>query len=135
MDGIGGPLDGLAMDAPDLIDQVVERFRRRHEALYTYSAEDQDVVLVNARLTIVRALPVTPVEPRALTAGAAAPAKLRRAYLGAWTAVPVYRWDTLTPKAEIAGPAIFESAPTTVVGRAGDQVRVTPYGWLDIRMS
>ncbi|HEX9244624.1 MAG TPA: hydantoinase/oxoprolinase family protein [bacterium] len=132
---IAVPLDGLAMDAPDLIDQVVERFRRRHEALYTYSAEDQDVVLVNARLTIVGALPVTPVEPRALTAGAGAPAKLRRAYLGAWTEVPVHRWDTLTPKAEVVGPAIFESATTTVVVRAGDQVRVTPFGWLDIRIS
>ncbi|TMI88069.1 MAG: hydantoinase/oxoprolinase family protein [Bacillati bacterium ANGP1] len=132
---IGVPLDGLAMDAPDLIDQVVERFRRRHEALYTYSAEDQDVVLVNARLTIVGALPVTPVEPRVPAAGAAAPAKRRRAYLGAWTEVPVYRWDSLTPKVEVGGPAIFESATTTVVVRAGDQVRVTPYGWLDIRMS
>ena len=33
-----------------------------------------------------------------------------------------------------AGPAIFESATTTAVARAGERVRVTPHGWLDIRI-
>jgi N-methylhydantoinase A len=61
------PLDGLALDAPDLIERILERFHRRHEELYTYSAADQEVVLVNARLTVVGRLASLPVEP-ALTA-------------------------------------------------------------------
>jgi N-methylhydantoinase A/oxoprolinase/acetone carboxylase beta subunit len=58
----------------------------------------------------------------------------RRIYLDGWADVPVHGWDQLTPDAEIVGPAIFESTTTTAVARAGDQVRVTPHGWLDIRI-
>ena len=50
---IAVPLDGIDVDAPDLIDQVVERFHQRHEELYTYSAPDQEVVLVNMRMAVV----------------------------------------------------------------------------------
>jgi N-methylhydantoinase A len=132
---INVPLDGLDLEAPDLIDQVVARFLRRHEALYTYSAADQDVVLVNARLTVVGELPVTPVEPRIPVGGTAAPAKQRRAYLGGWTEVPVYRWDDLPPSARVVGPAIFESDTTTVVAHRGEDVRVTPHGWLDVTIT
>ena len=127
-------LDGVDLDAPDAIDQVVERFRGRHEALYTYSAPDQDVVLVNARVAVVAELPVLPVEPPLAAGGPPAPVLQRRVYLGGWADVPVHRWDHLTPNAEIGGPAIFESATTTAVARAGERVRVTPHGWLDIRI-
>ena len=57
------PLDGVDIDAPDLIEQVIERFHHRHEELYTYSAPDQEVVLVNARLAVVGELPLLPAEP------------------------------------------------------------------------
>ncbi|HKV44107.1 MAG TPA: hydantoinase/oxoprolinase family protein, partial [bacterium] len=107
----------------------------RHEALYTYSAADQDVVLVNARLTVVGELPVTPVEPRIPAGGTAAPAKRRRAYVGGWTEVPVYRWDDLPAGARVPGPAIFESHTTTVVAHRGEEVRVTPHGWLDVTIA
>ena len=56
------PLDGVDMDAADLMDQVVARFHARHEALYTYSAPGQEVVLVNARLAVVGRLPALPAE-------------------------------------------------------------------------
>jgi N-methylhydantoinase A len=112
----------------------VERFQRRHEALYTYSAPGQDIVLVNARVTAVGELPVTPVEPPINAAGRAAPTARRSAYLGSWVEVPVYRWDALAAGSEIPGPALFESATTTVLARPGERVQVTPHGWLDIRL-
>ncbi|HYM92184.1 MAG TPA: hydantoinase/oxoprolinase family protein [bacterium] len=127
-------LDGLDMAAPDLIDQIVGRFQRRHEALYTYSAPEQDIVLVNARVTVVGELPVVPVESPIGAAGQAAPTGRRRAYLGAWVEVPVYRWDALRSGSTIPGPALFESATTTVLALAGERVHVTPHGWLDIRL-
>ena len=57
---ISVPLDGVDMDAADLMDQVVARFHARHEALYTHSAPGQEVVLVNARLAVVGRLPASP---------------------------------------------------------------------------
>ena len=130
---IAVPLDGIEMTAPDLIEQVVNRFQRRHEALYTYSAPDQDIVLVNARVAVVGMLQETPVAPSLPTRAPGAAPKVRRVYMDGWLDAPVYEWDRLAPDSEIAGPAIVESSTTTVVARADDQIRLTPHGWLDIR--
>ena len=56
----------------------------------------------------------------------------RRVYLDEWIAAPVYDFDALAPGQAIAGPAIVESAMTTVLLRPGDRATVTPHGWLDI---
>jgi len=127
-------LDGVDLEAPNAMDEIVERFHRRHEALYTYSAPDQDVVLVNARLAVIGVLPTLPTEPSLDSGGRAGPDRHRRAYLGRWVDVPVYDLDAVRPDLEVKGPAIFESATTTVVVRDGERVTVTPHGWLDIRL-
>jgi N-methylhydantoinase A len=114
---------------------VVERFHRRHEELYTYSAPDQEVVLVNLRVAVVGELPTLPTEPVRDAGGVATPVRQRRAYLGAWTDVPVFDLDRMPPGAEVKGPAIFEAATTTVVIRDGDRASVTPHGWLDIHLN
>ena len=127
------PLDGVDPDSPNLMDQVIERFHRRHEELYTYSAPGQDVVLVNARVAVVGALGSPPADrPVELRAGAGAAPRSRRVYLGRWAEVPVYDLDAARPGLEVKGPAIFESATTTVVLRQDDRAVVTTRGWLDI---
>ena len=128
------PLDGVDVDAPDLLEEVVARFHRRHEELFTYSAPDQEVVLVNARLAVVGTLPALPAEPRLPERLPAAPRGSRRAYLGGWLDVAVYRLDDLAPGQELAGPALVESDTTTVLLRAGERAMVTPHGWLDVRL-
>jgi N-methylhydantoinase A len=128
------PLDDVDIDAPDLIAQVIERFHRRHEELYTYSALDQEVVLVNARLAVVGELPLLPAEPILETRAMATPPGRRRVYLGTWQDVPVYALDTPQPGDAVEGPALFESATTTVLVRRSDRVRVTRHGWLDIHI-
>jgi N-methylhydantoinase A len=128
------PLDGVDIDAPDLIERVIERFHRRHEELYTYSAPDQEVVLVNVRLAVVGELPMLPAEPVIEARGSVAPRGSRRIYLSTWLNVPVYQWHALVPRYAVKGPAIFESATTTVLLRPGDHAVVTPHGWLDIRL-
>ncbi len=128
------PLDGLALESPDLIGAVVERFHRRHEELYTYSAPDQDVVLVNARLAVLGVLPTLPAEPEIRPATSSPPTRTRRVFLGHWVEVPVHDLDTVGSGLELVGPAVFESATTTVVVRDGEEVTVTPHGWLDIRV-
>lgn len=131
---ISVPLDGMKLDSPDLIDRLVEQFRVRHEELYSYSALDQDVVLVNARLAVEGVLSVLPQEPPVVSRGAAVSPRRRRVFLGTWEEVPIYNWETLLAGREVPGPAVVESATTTVVIRQGDRALVTPHGWLDIRV-
>ncbi|MBI4013444.1 MAG: hydantoinase/oxoprolinase family protein [Candidatus Rokubacteria bacterium] len=128
-------LDGLDLAAPDLLKEVVERFHRRHEELYTYSVRDQEVVLVNARVAVVGELPALPQEPALPARPPAPPRARRRVYLGEWREVPVFDLDAVAPGQRLEGPAIVEAATTTVLLRAGERAVVTPLGWLDIAVA
>ncbi|GAA1836063.1 hydantoinase/oxoprolinase family protein [Pseudonocardia ailaonensis] len=126
------PVDGVDLDAADLVEQVVARFHKRHEDLYSYHADGQEVVIVNARTTVIGKLPelqAAPLQPS--TAEVAEPGS-RRVHLDGWIDVPVHALDVLPPGSSIAGPALFESPTTTVLIRAGETATVTPHGWLDI---
>jgi N-methylhydantoinase A len=125
------PLDGVDVEAEDLVAQVVERFHKRHEELYTYSAPGQDVVLVNVRAAVIGRLPALPAEETRRVSAPTAP-RSRRVYLERWVEVPVYAMDGLAEGQELKGPAIVESATTTILVRAGERALVTPQGWLDV---
>jgi N-methylhydantoinase A len=133
---IGVDLDGVDLDAPGLLAEVASRFHQRHEALYAYSAPGQEVVVVNARVAVIGELPVGDAAalagPGPGATGTSGAVARRRVYLGDWTEVPVYRLDGLGPGDEVKGPALFESATTTVLVRDGEHASVTPQGWLDI---
>jgi len=77
--------------------QIVELFHRRHEELYTYALRDQEAVLVNARAAVIGVLPGLPQEPHRPAAAPSAPRGTRRIWLGAWTEVPVYDFESLAP--------------------------------------
>ena len=126
------PLHDVDWTLADPLPQIVERFHRRHEALYTYAMPDQESVLVNARVTVSGILEEVPREPSLPPGPPAAPQGERRLYLDDWVMAPVYRFDTLSPGQQIAGPAVLESAMTTVLLRPSDRATVTPQGWLDI---
>jgi N-methylhydantoinase A len=126
------PLDEVDWSVADPLPQIVELFHRRHEALYTYAMPDQESVLVNARVAVSGILEDLPQEPDLPPAPPAPPGGERRIYLEDWVTAPVYRFDTLAPAQRVAGPAIIESATTTVLLRPGDAARVTAQGWLDI---
>ena len=128
------PLDDVDWRAADPLPQIAERFHRRHEALYTYSLPEQEAVLVNARVTVSGVLEELPQEPALPTAAPQPPRGSRRVYLDDWTEAPVYAFDALAPHQTIAGPAIVESAMTTVLLRPGDAATVTGRGWLDIAL-
>ena len=126
------PLDDVDWSAADPLPQIVERFHRRHEALYTYSMPDQEAVLVNARVAVSGILEELPQEPDLPAGPPTSPETERRIYLDDWIAAPVYAFDRLAPSQVISGPAIVESATTTVLLRPGDRATITPQGWLDI---
>jgi N-methylhydantoinase A len=129
------PLDGVDPAAEDLMAQVVERFHRRHEELYTYSLRDQEPVLVNARLAVVGELPALPAEPPMPARPPAGPRARRALHLGSWVEAPVHDLEAMAPGQALAGPAVVETATTTVLLRPGDRAGVTPLGWLDVTLA
>src|SRR5437660_2611644 len=122
------PLDGVDLGAADVLDAIAARFHRRHEELYAYSAPGQEVVIVNARVAVVGRLPVLPADEAVEAGRALAPPSRRRVWLGGWTEIPVYRLDGLPAGHEVKGPALFESATTTVLLREDERATVTPRG-------
>jgi len=127
-------LDGVDLEAADLLDEIVARFHRRHEELYAYSAAGQEVVVVNARVAVVGELPPLATGRDEAVRRETPKAARRRVWLGDWVEVPVFRLDDLPAGWETNGPALFESPTTTVLARAGERVSVTPHGWLDLRL-
>jgi N-methylhydantoinase A len=129
------PLDGLDWKSPSLVDQIEERFHRRHEELYTYSSPGQEVVFVNARVAAVGEVAQRGEGAKAATqTWACKPTGTRKAWLGGWRDIPVYAFEALQPGHSLQGPAIIEAETTTVLVDAGDRVSVNALGWLDIRL-
>jgi N-methylhydantoinase A len=128
------PLEGVDWSSADPLPDIVERFHKRHEELYTYCLPDQETVLVNARVAVAGILSALPQEPAPPAGRPTAPRCERPIYLDGWLAAPVYDFERLAPAQRIAGPAIVESAMTTVFLRPGDEAAVTPLGWLDISL-
>jgi N-methylhydantoinase A len=128
------PLNGVDLEAPGAMAEIVACFHKRHEELYTYATPDQEVVLVNARLAVVGELPGLPDEPALPPGPPAAPRRHRPVYLEGWRPVPVYDLDGVAPGQELVGPAVIEAATTTGLLRPGERAMVTPLGWLDIRL-
>ena len=128
------PLDEIDWNAADPLPDIVERFHRRHEELYTYSMRDQETVLVNARVAVSGILSALPQEPLLPAIASAPPRAERRIWLDEWIAAPVYDFDALSPAQTIVGPAIVELPMTTVLLRPGERSTLTPFGWLDIAL-
>ena len=127
-------LDGVDVGRADLLDEIVARFHGRHEELYAYSAPGQEIVVVNARVAVVGELPPLPAGRGVMERREPPTPTRRRVWLGEWIDVPVFRIDDLPAGWESKGPAVFESAMTTVIARPNERIAVTPHGWLDLRL-
>ncbi|WP_454626027.1 hydantoinase/oxoprolinase family protein [Bradyrhizobium cenepequi] len=129
------PLGDLDLDANDVVDQIEQRFHRRHEELYTYASPGQEVVFVNARVAAVGKVARRGEGAKgAISAEPCSPRSRRQAWLGGWREVPVYALDDLRPGQSLTGPAIIEAETTTVLADTGDCVSVNALGWLDIAL-
>ena len=129
-------LNDLDWNAAGLVDQIEDRFHRRHEELYTYASRDQEVVFVNARVAAIGQVAPRGQDVRpASSSTACTPRTTRQAFFGKWCKVPVYSLELLTPGQSFEGAAIIEAETTTIVVDAGDQVMVNALGWLDIKLA
>jgi N-methylhydantoinase A len=126
---IAVPLDDVEMTP----DAIAAAFHARHRALYTYALEDQEAVLVNARLSVIGRLPATGQEA-ALAATGTARVGRRRVWLDGWLEVPVHDFARLSEADTLTGPAIIGAETTTVLLRVGDTARFDARGWLDIEV-
>ena len=131
---ISVPLKDINIDGDDLIEQVIAAFHARHEELYSYSIPDQEVVLVNLRLSVVGVMKAIPSELPVSAVYELQPKEQRRIYLDEWIDVPVYNMDGLGAGLRISGPAIVESRTTTILLLDDDHAAVTSTGWLDIEV-
>jgi N-methylhydantoinase A len=128
---INVPLDDVARTRAAIEDA----FHLAHERLYTYSLRDQDVVLVNAGVSVIGRLPAAPVAARDGVVAPAAPKGQREIFVGGWITVPVYDFAGLAPGQALTGPGIVESDTTTVLLRDTETARFDPRGWLDIALT
>ena len=124
------PLD----DVPLTRESIENQFHLAHEALYTYASRDQDVVLVNAGVSVAGRLPALPPATRDAPAEPSPPKSRRAIFLAGWRDVPVFDFAALGADQIVTGPAIIESDTTTVLLRASDAARFDPRGWLDITL-
>jgi N-methylhydantoinase A len=133
------PLDGVDLQSAQLPDALKVAFEQRHESLYTYSLKDQQPVLVNARVATIGELPLPAQEQHQAASDIPGDTPTgnteRTIYLGGWRTVPSLRFAALSPGQIINGPAIVESATTTVLLRDGDVATTTAQGWLDISVN
>jgi N-methylhydantoinase A len=126
-------LDDVDWNGASLVDQIEDRFHRRHQELYTYASRDQEVVFVNARVAAVGKVSQRERPEQARPAAkACAPRASRQVFFGGWRKVPVYSLDGLEPGHVFAGPGIVEAETTTVVIGSQDRLTVNALGWLDI---
>ena len=128
-------LNDLDWNAADLVDQIEDRFHRRHEDLYTYASRGHEVVFVNARVSAIGQVAARSQDVRpALVSAACIPRTTRQALFGKWSEVPVYSLESLTPGQSFEGAAIIEAETTTIVVNAGDRVMVNALGWPEIEL-
>ncbi len=96
----------------------IELFHKVYEAKYGYRHEDEEVIVVAAKLTaygitkkplVIRKYKERPYIPR--------PDLFRKVYFEdkGWVNTPIYHWEKLYPGAHIDGPAIIESIDTTIL--------------------
>ncbi|HEY0422642.1 MAG TPA: hydantoinase/oxoprolinase family protein [Rhodopila sp.] len=125
-------LDDVDWRGDTLTKDLGDRFHAAHERLYTYALRDQEVVLVNARLSVIGRLPQTGQAISSIPLEHAEARAERLVYLSGWTQVPVYDLSSLAMDQSIRGPAIVESDTTTILLRNGDTARFDARGWLDV---
>ncbi|RVT96023.1 hydantoinase/oxoprolinase family protein [Rhodovarius crocodyli] len=125
---IGVKLDGVDWQGAAMPDAVRQAFHDQHEALFTYSLPQDEVVLVNARVAALGRLTGDAGRYVAPPMLAAEPRQVWRD--GGFAEWPVYRFGDLADGATIQGPAILESPTTTILVQAGDTATMDARGWL-----
>lgn len=108
--------------------ECLESFHRKHESLYGFSSPEEQVDLVNLRVTAVGILPRPEIKAERKEKYIPTPRSHRRVYFSErWEMIPVYNRDVLVAGARIEGPAIVEEYDSTIAVPAGYLAVVDQY--------
>jgi N-methylhydantoinase A len=132
-----GTLDGAALDT------IAAEFHARHRQAYGYAMETEPLIVVNAQVSAIAALPKPPLGSTTApgmdrSAGAMAhdqPGERQTWLGGRWVSASVYDRRGLPPGAAIEGPAIVEQLDTTTFLGLGDRARVDESGNLVVEVA
>ncbi|WP_160147364.1 hydantoinase/oxoprolinase family protein [Methylopila sp. Yamaguchi] len=112
-----------------------DAFTAAYRSLYGHAHDTEPGVVDVCRLSLFGALPKLTL-PRAAVLSSPDPSAAksgeREVFLGRWTVAGVYRFDDLAAGMQVAGPAIIESASTTVLVQEGGVASVDETGSLRI---
>lgn len=114
---IEAPLNCTAVHTHAELNMLCEAFHRTHKELFTFSDPSSDIVFIGWSAHVACKLGKDTGLQLEEPADCASKLKQRRAYFGGvgWSKVNVYRLETLKAGEHIDGPAIVESAFTTIV--------------------
>lgn len=116
-------------------EQLQRKFEAAYEALYHHSHAGEIGVIDNCRLAVFGELPKLelPIVERSEEPSPASAYKGKRAiYLGEWMDADVYWFDDLKNGMQVVGPALIDSASTTILVLPGSIAEVDTYGSLCI---
>jgi N-methylhydantoinase A len=118
------PLDA----AGDLVEMLVERFHRQHEAVYGYRLADTVVELVHLNATAIDRR--APAPSSGLAPGGADPIGVRPVSFetGGWVETPIYRRAAVGAGSCISGPAVIEEVESTTIVFPGQVARTHASG-------
>ncbi|MBY5405790.1 hydantoinase/oxoprolinase family protein [Rhizobium leguminosarum] len=130
-------LDGADFTSSEFAEDIIERFHRQHEQLYTYALRDEEVMFVNARVAAV-GLVDSGARQEAVSVPqreAPPPNLCRLAHFDDLTDTPVYEMADLPVGATLTGPAILVAETTSVVVQKNDIAIVNSLGWVEISLA
>lgn len=125
------PIPGGAI-AENHLGGIAESFHAAHERLYTYATPENELEVINLRVTAVGAVDKTGLgrKPAGGPDAEGARKGRRQAWFeesGGFIQVPVYDRDRLSPGHRLGGPAIVEERITTVVVHPGWSLAVDEF--------
>lgn len=113
---------------------LVDKFEKSYQALYQHSHKNVAGYVDTCRIAAFGVQP--PLELKLRPAGGADPAPAHRGkrsiYLGAWTDAAVYWFDDLLPGMAVSGPALVDSASTSVLIVPGSTASIDRLGSIQI---
>lgn len=126
-------VDDTDLDAADY-DWLVRKFEQSYRALYQHSHDNVAGFVDTCRIAAFGTQPALALKERPSGGPDPSPGYrgTRRVYLGAWTDAPVYWFDDLMPGMVLQGPALVDSASTSVLVLAGSTASIDHLGSIQI---
>jgi len=115
-------------------DWLMRKFEQSYQALYQHSHKNVDGYIDTCRVAAFGVQPALELKMRKSGNADASRAQRgsRRVYLGSWKEAAVYWFDDLLPGMTIKGPALADSASTSVLIMPGSSATIDPLGSIQI---